>query len=462
MKTVKLMATVLSFIIIFSVVTACSGNNGGSSGNNNAESAGSKGADGRTPLTMWFWGAAPEQRDVLQKVLIDKFNNMQDKYELNIEYRASVNKDIGVALAASEGPDIVYESSPSLIMKYVEAGKVDSLETYAEKYGWKDKLIGALYESSTVEGKLYSIPMGLNVIGMVYNKKVLEQNGWSVPTTIDALVDVMEQAKAKGLYASVTGNKGWQPTNEDYTSLFLTHFAKAETVRKALTNEIDWNNPEIAFAVEKSKEWFQNGYLGGKDYTNLDWGSSAQLLAEGRSPFFFGPTKFLQNAPSFFTGDAKNDLGFAPFPAGIEGIGERYAFGATGVLGINANSKHKDAAAEVINMIINKDFVAEMARDWPGYWGVPLKDLDIDTSKLDGVSKTFFEAMQLAVDAIGKGNFGFYASSYMPSNTFDILGVNIDTVWYDQESTEQILKKADEAFDKEYNKDELPPVPQPN
>ena len=27
----------------------------------------------------------------------------------------------------------------------------------------------------------------------------------------------------EGMYSSVTGNKGWQPVNENYASLFLTH-----------------------------------------------------------------------------------------------------------------------------------------------------------------------------------------------------------------------------------------------
>lgn len=471
MKSSKLFCIIMAAIMIITLLPACASSPdaapSASSEETSAESPSaevSKPADSgqREKLTMWFWGTPEDYRPVLKAELADKFAALQEDYELVIEYRNSVNKDIAVALNANEGPDIVYESSPSLAVNFAEAGKVISLNSYAEEYGWKDKMIPFMYDSSSVKGNLISIPMGLNVIGMFYNQKVLDDNNWPVPNTLDELITVMEAAKAKGMYASVTGNKGWKPTNEDYTSLFLNAFAGPVPIYEALSNKAPFDTPEMQFAVETSAEWYKNGYLGGEDYVNLDWGESAQLLADGQAPFFFGPTKFFQFAAPFFK-DQPDSLRFKAFPEGKPGIGEVYAVGATGILMINANSEKakQDAAAQVLNIILTPEFAAGMAKSWPGYWGVPLKDLNIDVSTLSGPSKYFVEATMEAAKAITDGHFGYYASSYFPPETFDILAVNIDTVWFDQDTPEGILQKADKAFAEEFPKDLVPPLPVP-
>ena len=87
-----------------------------------------------------------------------------------------------MALAANEGPDIVYESNPSLALTYINAGKYADLTAYSEKYGWKDRIVDAMYDSGTLDGKLYALPMGLNCLGIIYNQSVLDEHGWTVPT----------------------------------------------------------------------------------------------------------------------------------------------------------------------------------------------------------------------------------------------------------------------------------------
>ena len=58
---------------------------------------------------------------------------------------------------------------------------------------------------------------------MFYNKSMLEENGWSVPKNLKQVESIMKAAQAKGFYASVTGNKGWKPVNENYSSIFINN-----------------------------------------------------------------------------------------------------------------------------------------------------------------------------------------------------------------------------------------------
>jgi len=413
-------------------------------------------------ITLWFWGAEPYSQEALNRILAEPYNASQDSYELVIEFRNTVDNDINVALSAGQGPDIVYGSGPAFVMPLAEAGKLAPLDAYSEQYGWKDRLLSPLYDSGTVNGVLYSLPNSVSALGIFYNKKVLSENGWEVPTTIEALEKIMDAAIEKGLYASVTGNKGWKPVNENYASLFLTHFAGPQIVYDCLTGKEKWNNPKVAAAIEKSAEWFKKGYLGGSDYVNLNFSESIQLLADGRSPFFIAPSIGFQWAKSFFTDEKANDLGFIPFPSGSEDVNyPTYTLGTACTLSINANSKVKDEAAKILDKMMTPEFMQAMTEAWPGYWGVPLKDFSkVDTSNMEPLSKAFTEAVIAVSDAVNEGNFGYYTNVFFPAAT-QTQFIDIETVWYDQVSVDEFLNKVDKEFTIEFEKGLVPPIPVP-
>lgn len=414
-------------------------------------------------ITLWFWGAEPYSRDALDKSLIKKYNDSQDKFVLKVEYRNSVDSDLNTALAANKGPDIVYGSGPSFVKPLVEAGKLESLDKYSKEYGWEDQMLAPIYDAGKVKDELYAVGSGLNTVGVFYNKKVLTENNWEIPKTVEELEKIMQEAEKKGLYPSVTGNKGWKPVNENYSSLFLTHFAGPQNVYEALKGEKKWDSPEIKKAVDKSAEWYKAGFLGGKDYANLNFSESLQLLADGKSPFFIGPTIGYQWATSFFTGDAEEDLGFMPFPKTKEVPEETYTVSLACTFSINKNAKdtHKDEGAKIINMILQPEFVEEISAEWPGYWGAPLKDLDsISTEKMGSLSTSFIETIKSMSTAIDSGNFGYMTNVFFPPATQQVF-IDIENVWLDQETSTELLDKADKEFTKELEKGLVPNIPQP-
>lgn len=419
-------------------------------------------AQDRQKIYLWFWGAAPQHQVTMNEVLADAYNASQDEYELVIEFRNTVDQDIAVALAAGEGPDIVYGSGPAFVAPYAAEGRLESMDKYSEQYGWQDRILAPIYESGTVGGELYALPNSLNTLGIFYNKVVLEENGWEPPTTIEELEAIMDEAMEKGLYASVTGNKGWRPVNENYVAVFLTHMAGPQNVYKALMGEQPWSTPEIAAAMEKSAEWYQKGYLAGEDYVNLNFNDAFQLLAIHESPFFVGPTLGFQMADSFFNEDSGNvdELGFIPFPS----IGDLpyplYTLGTTASLSINGNSDHKDAAAAVIDMMMTQDFLIAMTARWPGYWGVPVNELDVDPEQFEGLSREYIIAIQTMIGAVNEGRFGYAPSTFFPPATQQEF-INIDTVWLETMSVDDFLARVDEAFVEEMEKGMVPPIPAP-
>lgn len=432
------------------VLSACSGGS-------------SSAAGGRQTLQLWFWGASPQQQKTMQSVLVDGFDKSQSKYHLEVTFNNAVDKNVQVALSANKGPDIVYGSGPSFSAAYAVQGKLADMTPYAEKYGWKDRILAPMYDSGTVNGKLYSLPNSLENLGIFYNKKVLDKLGVGVPTTFAELTADMDKAAKAGMYPSVTGNKGWKPVNQNYISMFLTHVAGGKAVYDALQGTIKWTDPKIVEAVNDSADFYKKGYLGGKDYANLNFTESMQLLAQGKSPFFFGPTLAFQFASDYFNDAAGNtsDLGFAPFPNVTAGLpSPSGTLGTTASLSINASSSNKDGAAEVIDYMMSEKFAQEMNKTWPGYWGVPLKNWDLDPASYTGLSKEFVQSVTDTVDMVSTGDYGFFAGTFFPPATATAF-TDVDGVWLGTESTTDFLKKVQSTFDDEKAKGLVPPVPEP-
>ncbi|MDA4893160.1 ABC transporter substrate-binding protein [Microbacterium resistens] len=418
---------------------------------------------GKQTLELWFWGAPPAQQDTMQEVLVDGFNASQDEYELTVTFDNAVDKNIQVALSANRGPDVVYGSGPAFASAYAAEGKLADMTPYAQKYGWKDRILESMYESGTYDGKLYSLPNSIEDIGVFYNTKVLDALGVEVPATYDEFVGVMDKAAQAGLYSSVTGNQGWKPVNQNYISLFLSQVAGGKAVYDALQGTIPWTDPVLVQAVQESSDFYNAGYLGGDDYPTLNFDQSMKLLSEEKSPFFIGPSLAFQFASNYFNDDAGNtgDLGFMAFPTINPDLpSPYYTLGTTASLSINEASKNKDGAALVIDYMMSDDFTQRMNESWPGYWAVPLKEFDLDPADFGGLSRPFVTAMQETIAGVNEGNYGYFAGTFFPPATAAAF-TDIDSVWLGNTSAQDFLAGIQQTFDDEKAKGLVPPLPEP-
>lgn len=403
----------------------------------------------RQPITMWFWGATPDYRRALDEALVKPFNASQSQYELVIEYRRTVDNDVRVASMGGGGPDLVYTSGPSDVLTLARAGKLAPLDADAQKLGWNDRLAGPLLASCRLNGHLYCLPMSQEADGMFYNKAVLKTYGWPIPKTRAEVESIMRQAQAKGLYASVTGNRLWQPVNENYSTIFLNQYVGPAGMACLVAGRSSWTSPSVQQAMGELKRWYRSGFLGGKDYFALDFDISLLLFKQQRSPFFFAPTILFQWAPKYFKGADFDDIGFAPIPQlGADTPYPFFDLGTAFTYSINARSKVKDGAAQVLDMMLSPRFITQIAKSWPGYWAPPLKQFPSDPNA-DAIGKLYYKAMAQVSDAVARGDYGYRTGTFLPPNTKDIFVWDVEAVWLDQETPLQMLQKVQRTFDHE-------------
>jgi raffinose/stachyose/melibiose transport system substrate-binding protein len=410
-------------------------------------------AQERTQIEFWMWGAQPHLQDVIRAVLVDPYNESQDQFELVMVFRNDVDSVIASVLPAGGGPDLVYGSGPAFVRPFAQAGHLANMEPYAEQYGWRDRILTPIYQSGTVGGDLYALPNSLLTMGVFYNKVLFAENSWEIPTTFAGLEAIMDDALSQGLYASVTGNKGWRPVNEDYAQTFLNHWAGPQVIYDAITGAIPWTDAAIAEAIQKSADWFQADYLAGDDYFNLNFLDAVLLLSSNQSPFFFGPTLVYQFATDYYNEENGNldELGFFPFPS-REGLpSPLYILGTAATLSINGNSapEVQDAVAAIIDRMMTQEFLVGMAMGgWPGYWGVPISQMDINLDDFTGLSRGFLSVMQETVSAVNAGNFGYAPDAFFPPAT-QATFIEVDAVWVGDLSVEDFLASVQTAYEED-------------
>ena len=452
----KLIASLLAAVLLGSLFCGCSVSGqlqtdpGAQSSQDTDESPVSSEAQSeKKQISLWFWAAPLEHQVIMRQALEDAINSRQDEYELTITFQAGNDTLISTALAADSGPDIVFTSGPSYVTNFASAGKLANLDAYSEQYGWKERSIDSLYDLTTYDGSLYAIGNSIAIMGVFYNKKVIADLGYEIPTTVEEMEEIMDAAIDAGLYGGVTGNKQWKPINSNYVSLFLNHFAGADAVYDCLTGEQKWNNPEMVNAFNKSAEWYQKGYLGGDNYYDLNFDESVQMLALGRAPFFVGPSNVFQWAINYFTGVTADDFGFMPFPA----VGDNdsqypmYVLGEIGCLSINAASPYQDECAEILDFIYSNEFFTAINDIWPGYWAVPIKDLDIPEDSA-GVAGVWNDTLRDVYASIEAGKYGYYSLSFFPAAT-EVASQDIDCIWQGTMTAEEVLSNMDAEFEKE-------------
>lgn len=436
----KLFATLLVFLMALSLMAGCTApasvadSTDTSTTTSSDQGTASENPD-REQLTFWFWGAATNYQEHMKKVLSDWYNGSQDKYELVLEFRNTVDADIPVGLAAGEGPDIVYCSGPSYTATYAQEGLVVDMSAYAEQYGWKDRILGVMYDACTVDGKLYSLPGGMLVGGLYYNKDVFSANNLTVPTDMDSLIAALDGAKAAGLYPLAAGNKGWKPCNDHFSSMIMGAYLPSSVMYDALTGKIDFTDPRIISAVQTTADWYAQGYLAGEDYVNLDSSEVMLTLGDGRAAMVAAPSLYFQ----WLDPAASDKVGFTAMPNTYTDHSV-YNVSMACNFAINANSKAPDECAKILDYMMTSEFVLAMNQEWPAYWTLPLKDIStLDISSLSGVSKTCFAAVQAAIPEIDAGYFYYHPATFFPAATVTAYE-DIDTVWQGVLSAEDFCK----------------------
>lgn len=242
------------------------------------DDGGSAGDDAQAPAEITFLTfQSPNLTEQFWEDQIAEIQNTYPNLKVNIEYTPGLDRQ-GYAkqlLASGTLPDVVWDVP---LNDFVAAGALLPYEASdLEK-------IDVPEGTGQIDGKTYSLTVGVQAIPMVYyNKDEFERLGLKLPTTLDELADVADAIKSDGQTPFLIGGASdlWTSTmllDGMITADVLGANPEWAVQRKA--GEVSFSDPDFKTTVERWKGWFDKGYFN-SDALTLDYAKLSAAFAAG-------------------------------------------------------------------------------------------------------------------------------------------------------------------------------------
>jgi raffinose/stachyose/melibiose transport system substrate-binding protein len=294
-------------------------------------------AQGKVQLLVWDQFTDPAESKTADSIYKD-FTRANPNVTIKREAFSTdqIRQTVNTALSSGTGPDIIfYDAGPGYAGVLANAGLVQPLDEMAAKYGWKDRINPSALEGTTIGGKLYGLPLQVDLIGMYYNKKLLDQEGLKVPTTLDEMLTFCKSAKDKGYIPIAFADKeGWEAFHQ--FSMAVNQTLGPNGVKARLVDhQGSWNTPETVAAIKAFFVDMRDAGCFSKDANALSYDDGNSLFYSGQS-LLHTTGSWLVNEIESNMPDA--DIGFVPFPATPGGKGQVWVSGVGSAYYISSRS----------------------------------------------------------------------------------------------------------------------------
>lgn len=255
----KLLAVILALSMVFALC-ACSGGSTGAAAQPapaevpaEAQEAGFY--EVTEPITIVWWHALEDQYSELCQEIVDDFNNSQDLITVEAKYMGAY-KDVNEALVASHaaGTDLpaVCVANTDYVASYGDGSVFENLDPYIAATGYDvDDFSSGLLASSQYEGKQIALPFLHSTQVIYYNKTLAEENGITVPETIEDFPAFLEAgAEACGCGIAIPQWDQWY-----FETLYLNEGVDIITD----DNTCDLNSETAIGVTNMIKDWCDKG-----------------------------------------------------------------------------------------------------------------------------------------------------------------------------------------------------------
>lgn len=407
---VRIAAATATSAAVAVALAACapgSGNTPGSSANAPVSTK----FDTRKPVTITVddgWGTTGSGATFAQviKNFEKKYPNVTVK-RLTTDYNSYANS-INLKVASNNPPDVLMLETAGYgqgFYNFVKAGDLLPLDGYAKAYNWYDRFGGSskldVFKINTKKnnlwgsGTLYGLPEQGSMIGVFYNKKLMDEAGvTSIPTTFDQFEASLAAAKAKGIVGI-----------EESSTYIHTEMALWDSFAPNAASVNNWiygasgtfSSPENVKAAKTIQDWQAAGYF--------EPGASGESDSDAASAFFAGKAMYYIEG-SWNAGGADTTFGANGGVFQLPSVSPQSPVGGgpSTPLVISAKSKHQAVDAAFLNYFVsatNTDFLFTHG------WGVPGALVSSGTQATGPTSQTVLEDITKINSASGPGTTPF-------------------------------------------------------
>ncbi|MBX7445923.1 MULTISPECIES: ABC transporter substrate-binding protein [unclassified Arthrobacter] len=395
-------------------------------------------SDPNAPVTLT---AAIQSQDSGKKYyseLFDQIHQMHPNITIQIvEYPSDQLGTVTTTqLAAGNGPDIIYGSPGT--------GNTNALGLYAKK-GYLLDLASQPWATASIPESskplfysgdaLFGLPVDTVAVPLTVNKTAYDKLGLTIPKTYSDLLANCTKARDAG--TALINIPGAFPANAAFSALEIA-------ASRVYSENPNWDQDRASgkTTFEGTKGWIdtfrviQEMYKKGCMQDGAEGAGGPQIfqsVASGQTLGMFGPSAV---SSGLMAADAKNSYTFTAFPGDSES--QTYVFASpSDAFAINAKTKHKDAALQVLEAMTTKEVRDSFAQN---AGNVSLE------STLNGAATTdtFKEISSLITDPKKSGPLPSF--SWPNGNVYSKLGSGVQGLLTGQVTPEDLAKQLDAAW----------------
>lgn len=373
----------------------------------------------------------PEAVDVFEE-LEKKFNETHDNIELVIDSPNDAMTILKTRFIREDYPDIIGIGGDVNYSNFLDSDMLmdisdfDGLDDIKEAYLETDKEL----EYVPMDG-VYAMPYMANAAGVLYNKDMFEEHGWTIPTTWDEFTALCERIEAEGIQPLYFGFK------DSWTCLAPWNAIAVDLAPSDVCSEVNKGNTTFTDnyreVAEKEKALLAYAQDNPAAYGYND---ACTAFAKGESAMFVIGSYAV---PQIKSVNPDMNIDSFVFPASNNAEENVLNSGNDLQFSIMKNCEHKEEAYEVLRFFMEDENVQSYIDDQSA---VPCKKGDFELpSMLDGMK-----------EYINEGKLVNYQDHHYPSEMS--VDAMIQTYLLDdsENATDKFLKKFDTEWVR-YNRD---------
>jgi raffinose/stachyose/melibiose transport system substrate-binding protein len=348
-------------------------------------------------------------------------SNASDQYETVLKAR----------LAGGDAPDIFGVYPGAKFYPYAKAKYLADLSNEP----WVAHLEpGARRLISYTDGKIYTLPLDTNAIGVIYNMQIFSQHSLSVPTNWADFLTVCEKLKGAGITPLALGIKDqWVDQLIPYTmapsAIYRDdiNFDKQLLARTSSFSHSAWTQMMKDYLDLNARGYFNKGALG----TTYD--QTTQMIAAGKAAMVVNGNWILAPIRRLNPG---LQLGMFPLPYVQAGQPIWISSGVGTTTAISATTKYPAEARKYLQFWARADIMELYLKEKIAY------------SSFTGISNPALDpAAQEMLPALKVGTYGSLDQNW-PVGVQDVMLKDIQSVFVGSMNTAQMLQDMDTAFQK--------------
>lgn len=373
----------------------------------------------------------PEAVDVFEE-LEKKFNETHDNIELVIDSPNDAMTILKTRFIREDYPDIIGIGGDVNYSNFLDSDMLmdisdfDGLDDIKEAYLETDKEL----EYVPMDG-VYAMPYMANAAGVLYNKDMFEEHGWTIPTTWDEFTALCERIEAEGIQPLYFGFK------DSWTCLAPWNAIAVDLAPSDVCSEVNKGNTTFTDnyreVAEKEKALLAYAQDNPAAYGYND---ACTAFAKGESAMFVIGSYAV---PQIKSVNPDMNIDSFVFPASNNAEENVLNSGNDLQFSIMKNCEHKEEAYKVLRFFMEDENVQSYIDDQSA---VPCKKGDFELpSMLDGMK-----------EYINEGKLVDYQDHHYPSEMS--VDAMIQTYLLDdsEKATDKFLKKFDTEWVR-YNRD---------